>query len=98
MIELIIGAFLYVVAAIVAVLTIGDVLGWFDRTPSSSLAEKGFTLVEQMVSSGDYTVYQGRVDMNTHKLSASKRKVQTKDLDSDLKSAVRRNKLVIYDH
>lgn len=98
---LIVAAKLFIGAAIImAVLTFGDVLGWF----RSRLSERGATkldglkafTIQELMASGNYQTVQGLWDDTTSNI-VEHRVVNSQGIDQQLKDVHKTNRLAVYE-
>ncbi len=79
----------------IILLTIGEIINWFNGVNTSIPSEIGFTVAEAL-SSGDFKVVQGVFNKNTNKVTTG-RTMDVKEMDATLGGHHKAHKVVIYD-
>ncbi len=80
---------------LVILLTIEEIINWFNRVTHKVPADVGFSVAEAL-SSGNYKVVQGVFNRDTNKITEGRR-MDVKELDSTLKNYHASHKVVIYE-
>lgn len=80
---------------LVILLTIEEIVNWFNRITHKVPDDVGFSVAEAL-SSGNYKVVQGVFNKSTNKVTNG-RQMEAQQLDSTLKNYHQNHKVVIYE-
>lgn len=80
---------------LIILLTIEEIINWFNRVTNKVPADVGFSVAEAL-SSGNYRVVQGVFNRSSNKITDGRR-MDVKELDAVLKDYHASNKVVIYE-